>query len=88
MHLFALRRHLEYLLGTPFAYTGIEKRFGKGNLSTRQKNFMEVFKDEKHTIFIPLLTELFVFAQEAKPQYSGSGKDVIAMSNGFPSGLH
>ena len=24
----------------------------------------------------------------AKPQTSGSGKDVIAMSNGFPSGLH
>ena len=24
----------------------------------------------------------------AKPQKSGSGKDVIAMSNGFPSGAH
>jgi len=26
--------------------------------------------------------------QAAKPQSSGSGKDVISMSNGFPSGLH
>jgi len=31
---------------------------------------------------------LFSMAQAAKPQNSGSGKDVIAMSNGFPSGLH
>ena len=27
-------------------------------------------------------------AMAAKPQNSGSGKDVIALSNGFPSGLH
>ena len=31
---------------------------------------------------------LFSMAQAAKPQNSGSDKDVIAMSNGFPSGLH
>ena len=31
---------------------------------------------------------LFSMAQAAKPQNSGSGEDVIAMSNGFPSGLH
>ena len=31
---------------------------------------------------------LFSLAQAAKPQSSGSGNDVIEMSNGFPSGLH
>ncbi|MCK5468870.1 MAG: hypothetical protein KAI99_10175 [Cyclobacteriaceae bacterium] len=44
-------------------------------------------------VFINLLIGVFVFGlfslvQAAKPQNSGSGKDVIAMSNGFPSGLH
>jgi len=47
----------------------------------------------KSKLFIPLVTAVFVFGlismvQAAKPQNSGSGKDVIAMSNGFPSGLH
>ncbi len=47
----------------------------------------------KSKLFTPLVTALLVFGlvsmvQAAKPQNSGSGKDVIAMSNGFPSGLH
>ena len=47
----------------------------------------------KNKLFIPLLAGALVFgvfsmAQAAKPQLSGSGKDVIAISNGFPSGLH
>jgi hypothetical protein len=47
----------------------------------------------KNKLFITLLAGVFVFGlfsivQAAKPQSSGSGKDVIAMSNGFPSGLH
>ena len=47
----------------------------------------------KSKLFIPLVTTVFVFGlvsvvQAAKPQNSGSCKDVIAMSNGFPSGLH
>lgn len=35
-----------------------------------------------------LVFGLVSMVQAAKPQSSGSGKDVIAMSNGFPSGLH
>lgn len=47
----------------------------------------------KNKIVTSLLAGVFVFGlfgmvQAAKPQDSGSGKDVIAMSNGFPSGLH
>ena len=44
-------------------------------------------------VFVNLLIGGFILGlcstvQAAKPQASGSGKDVIAMSNGFPSGLH
>jgi hypothetical protein len=47
----------------------------------------------KKKILTNLLIGGFIFglcssAIAAKPQASGSGKDVIAMSNGFPSGLH